>query len=140
MNLNRSRRLPPALFLFVLVGCGQNGPELHPVSGKVTADGRSLENATVVFHPVGGSADAPKPRGKVGADGSFALTTHTAGDGAPPGEYRVTVELWLAGARPDEPPVNRLPEKYAKPESSGLTATVTTGPNELKPLTVTVKR
>jgi len=45
----------------------------------------------------------------------------------------VTVELWLAG-RSDEPASNRLNPKYAKPETSGLTATVGSGPSEIKPL------
>lgn len=128
-----------ALVVFVLsaaLGCGAKGPELVPVQGKVTtADGKPLEHATVILHPVAGG-DAPKPRGKTGANGSFALTTATTGDGAPPGEYRVTVELWLAGARADDPPSNKLPSKYAKPETSGITATVTAGQTELQPIVV----
>lgn len=125
-----------ALVLFAALGCGTKPPDLVPVAGKVTTgDGKPLEHASVIFHPVGGG-DGPKPRGKVGADGSFVLTTHTTGDGAPPGEYRVTVELWLAGARADDPPANRLPAKYARPESSGLIVTVTPGQPELKPLVV----
>lgn len=119
-------------------GCGSNGPTLYPVKGKVvSADGKPLEHATVVFHPTGSTdPNAVKPRGKVAADGTFTLTTHAADDGAPPGEYRVTVEQWLAGARADEPPANRLPQKYADPQQSGLTATVGTGPTELQPFTV----
>ncbi|MBP3953701.1 hypothetical protein J8F10_00095 [Gemmata sp. G18] len=120
-----------------LTGCGQKGPVLYPVTGKVTApDGKSLEHATVVFHPVDATdPNAVKPRGKVGADGSFTLTSYTTGDGAAPGEYRVTVELWLSG-KGDDPPANRLSDKYAKPDSSGLKATVNAGPTELTPFTV----
>jgi hypothetical protein len=104
-----------------------------PVAGKVLVNGKPAEHATVVFHPVGGAGpDAVRPRGKVGPDGAFALTTYDGGDGAPAGEYRVTVELWLAG-RPDEGPSNRLPAKYADPATSGLTATVGAGPTDLKP-------
>ena len=121
-----------------LAGCGQKGPALYPVTGKVTgADGKPLEHATVVFHPLD-SADpnAVKPHGKVAADGTFTLTTTTAGDGAPPGEYRVTVEQWLSSGKGDDPPVNRLPARYGKPDQSGLTATVDAAPTELKPITV----
>jgi predicted small lipoprotein YifL len=116
-------------------GCGKSGPTLYPVTGKVIgADGKPLEHATVVFHPVGAAnADALRPRGKVGADGTFTLTSHTTGDGAPAGDYRVTVELWLAG-KGDEPPANRLPVRYAKPDLSGLKATVNAGPTELTPV------
>ena len=107
--------------------------------GKVTLpDGKPAEHASVVLHPVGdAAAGVPKPHGKVGADGTYKLTTYDTDDGAPAGEYRVTVELWLAG-RADEPPANRLNLKYAKPESSGLTATVGTEPAEIK--TIELKR
>lgn len=138
------RRFGALLFVvaaLALAGCGQKGPTLYPVTGKVTgSDGKPLENATVVFHPAEGAGpDAVKPRGKVGSDGTFTLTTHSAGDGAPAGEYRVTVELWLAG-RGDEPPANRLPEKYAKPDQSGFKATVGAGPTDLPPFVVPIKR
>ncbi len=128
-----------AFALFVasaVLGCGAKGPDLFPTTGKVTtADGKPLEHATVIFHPVGGG-DGPKPRAKTGADGTFALTTLTTGDGAPAGEYRVTVELWLASAKSEEPPTNRLPVKYAKPDTSGLTATVNPGRTEVTPFVV----
>lgn len=122
------------VLLFALIGCGQKGPVLHPVTGKITSsDGKPLERATVVFHPVGTTdPNAVKPRGTVGADGTFALTSYTSGDGAPSGEYRVTVELWSAN-KGDDPPTNRLPPKFANPEKSGLTATIGDGPIELKP-------
>lgn len=104
------------------------------VTGKVTIDGKPAEHATVVFHPAGSSGpDAVKPRGKVGADGTFSLTTYDGNDGAPAGSYRVTVELWLAGARSDDPPTNRLSQKLASPETSHLTATVLTAPTTLQP-------
>src|SRR5262245_26228369 len=97
-----------AVGCLALAGCGADGPPLHPVTGKVLVDGKPAEHATVTFHPAGGGADAPKPRATVKADGSFALTTHTTGDGAPAGEYAVTVEWWLTPAKnPDQPPVNR---------------------------------
>ncbi|AMV26390.1 hypothetical protein VT84_18475 [Gemmata sp. SH-PL17] len=139
---HRRARVAVSFALFTvctaLTGCGQKGPVLYPVTGKVTTpDGKSLEHATVVFHPVDSSdPSAVKPRGKVGADGSFTLTSHTAGDGAVAGEYRVTVELWLSSGKGDDPPVNRLSDKYAKPDSSGLKATVNAGPTELTPFTV----
>jgi hypothetical protein len=106
-----------------------------PAVGKVTLpDGKPAEHASVVLHPAGDAgAGVPKPHGKVGPDGTYKLTTYDADDGAPAGEYKVTVELWLAGKN-DEPPSNRLNPKYAKPETSGFTATVGTSPSEIKPL------
>jgi len=121
-----------------LAGCGTNGPELHPVKGTVLVNKKAAAHATVVLHPVNPTTpDAPKPRGKVNADGSFTLTTHTEGDGAPAGDYRVTVEQWLAGARADDPPANRLPAKFANPTTSGLTATIAVGTTELKAIEIT---
>jgi hypothetical protein len=108
-----------------------------PVTGKVVLGDRPVANATVVFHPVGGEGpDEARPRGTTRADGTFAVTTYDGNDGAPAGEYRVTVELWLSSGRGDEGPTSRLPAKYARPDTSGLVATVAAGPNELKPFTI----
>jgi hypothetical protein len=105
-----------------------------PVTGKVQLGNKPLAHASVVFHPVGESGpDVVKPRGKTDADGSFTLTTYDGNDGAPAGDYRVTVELWLSSGKGDEGPTSRLPEKYARPEKSGLSARVDAGPTELKP-------
>jgi hypothetical protein len=103
-------------------------------SGKVLYENKPVANATVVLHPVGEAGpDVVKPRGTTKEDGTFTLTTYDGNDGAPAGEYQVTVELWLAG-RPDEGPTSRLPAKYARPETSGLTTKVEAGPTELKPI------
>ena len=129
-----ARLVAAVAFSALVVGCGSKGPVLYPVSGKVLVNGKAPEHATVVFHPAGASGpDAVRPRGKVGADGSFTLTSYETGDGAPAGEYRVTVELWLSSGKADEGPSSRLPARFAKPETSGLTATVAAGPTELKP-------
>lgn len=139
LNLSRRAALVATVFAsFALVGCGSKGPTLHPVKGKVVgADGKPLEHATVVFHPVGATdPNLSRPRAKVAADGTFTLSTVGTDDGAPPGEYKVTVEQWLAGPRSDDPPANRLPAKYASPDQSGLTATVGSGPTELQPFVV----
>ncbi|MCX7665147.1 MAG: carboxypeptidase-like regulatory domain-containing protein [Gemmataceae bacterium] len=109
-------------------------PKLYPVTGKVTYNSSPVENATVVFHPIGDQGANPaKPRGKTDAQGNYKLTTYNADDGAPAGDYRVTVELWLAG-RPDEGPSNRLPARYADPKSSDLKVTVNPSVKELPTL------
>jgi hypothetical protein len=104
-----------------------------PVTGSVAfADKKAVANATVVFHPTNPAVDI-RPRGTVAADGTFQLTSYDGNDGAPAGKYRVTVELWTT-ARPDEGPTNRLPAKFAKPETSGLEATVGSGPTTVEPI------
>lgn len=90
-----------------------------------------MPHATVVFHPSFDlGPDVSKPRGTTGEDGSFTLSTYGAADGAPEGDYKVTVEQWLT-TNPDIGPESKLPKKYAKPEESGLTAKVISGKNEI---------
>ncbi len=129
-------RLPVlALVPVIFLGCG-GGEQRTPtfeVRGKLTDGSKPIANAQVVFHPVNGSADAPKPRGKTDANGEFKLTTYDGLDGAPAGEYRVSVELWKTLSA-DAGPANQLPAKFADPAKSGLTATVAAGPTELQPL------
>lgn len=126
-----------ALASLVFVGCGggENRVQTHTVRGKLTDGSKPVAHAQVVFHPVGGSSETPKPRGKTDEKGEFTLTTYDGNDGAPAGRYKVSVELWkTVGA--DAGPVNQLPAKFADPEKSGLTATVTAGPTDLQPFVV----
>ncbi len=136
--MKRFASLALALISLVFVGCG-NGEyrtPTHTVRGKLTDGSKPVAHAQVVFHPVGGgSAETLKPRGKTDANGEFTLTTYDGNDGAPAGEYRVTVELW-ATPRLSGGPENQLPPKYADPAKSGFTATVNAGPTELQPFVV----
>src|SRR5262245_17492557 len=86
--------LLPAFALIALPSCEQKRYEqipLYPVRGKVLFDGQPAAGARIQFHPVTPSERAKYPSAKVEADGSFALTTFENKDGAPPGEYLVTV-------------------------------------------------
>ena len=123
------------LTLFVIVsGCGGPKPvPTYPVSGKVVIGGKPVASALVVFHPEDATSDSPRPRATTGTDGSFTVSFGESQAGAPAGNYKVTVELWLAGSRSDEGPSNRLPAKYSKPDSSGLAAKVIEGTNQLEP-------
>ena len=115
--------------------CG-SGPKLSPVTGKVLYAGQPAEGATVVFHPIDGAADAPRPSATVGADGSFRLTTYKFGEGAPPGEYVVAVAWFPPNARELTNPKSKLPERYGDPSASPLRATVKDGPTELQPFLI----
>ena len=88
-----------------------------PVTTQIERSSRALAS------PVA-SAGA-RPTGQVDKDGKFTLTTFAANDGAPAGDYEVTVEWWVS--KNDKPAVNRLPARYRQPERSGLRATVAGG-------------
>ena len=92
-----------AAVVFSLVGCGDNGkPSVLPVSGKVTFKKKDpAAGALLVFHPTDPALEkriGGKPFAKVGDDGTFKLTSYNEGDGAPEGEYGVTVQ-WQAAAK-----------------------------------------
>src|SRR5436309_2942675 len=83
---------------WLAAGCGSSDRAgLQPVKGTLRVNGQPAAAALVTFHPTG--ADAARPTGRVGGDGTFTLTTRVAGDGAPVGEYRVTV-TWAVPVAP----------------------------------------
>jgi hypothetical protein len=78
-------------------GCGGSGkPPVLPAGGKVMFKKTTPPvDALVVFHPVDPAEEkriGGKPFAKVKEDGTFALSTYADGDGAPAGEYGVTIE------------------------------------------------
>jgi hypothetical protein len=71
-------------------GCGKR---LVTVKGVAALDGKPLEGALVTFTPLGGKGQSAT--GMTQPDGSFNLVTipgNLTGEGAWPGEYKVTVE------------------------------------------------
>ncbi len=69
--------------------------------------------------------------GFIDADGSFVLSTYTANDGSPVGDFVVTViwrRPWVDAT--GKPGPNLLPEKYARPDTTDLKARVKDGSNE----------
>lgn len=124
----QSTVLLATLLLAVLCsGCGSR-PEymetdVFPASGELKIDGLPASGAFVLFHPVGdvGMTKGNKPFARVAADGSFLVTTYNTGDGAPDGNYRVTV-IWPEDPDARGPSPDRLRGRYSQPETSGLRA------------------
>jgi hypothetical protein len=114
------------------------------VKGQVLYKGKPVAEAMVVFHPLKGAApDGPKPFAHTDADGRFELTTKVARDGAPAGEYAVTVqlrELVKVGEEAVRDGRNLLPAPYSKPSWSPLRVTVKEGANELEPFRLSEQR
>lgn len=132
----------------LLPGCGEEVVEgrieVIPVQGQLLVKGQPAPGARVTLHPVDGPvAEAGLyPYGIVDESGAFSVTTYQQGDGAPPGEYRVSVvwpdanyqarnarerDMISSGAQlPD-----KLRGRYADPQRTGLTATITPDTTEL---------
>jgi hypothetical protein len=120
----------------VFPGCGsgeQRIPTYKATGQLLAADGTALPDARVVLHPADATSKAPKPRGTTDADGRFALTTYDTGDGAPEGDFIVTVEQWLRD-NPDEPPKNKVPGPWSAQETSKIRVSITKSNNELAPI------
>ncbi|HTN02121.1 MAG TPA: carboxypeptidase regulatory-like domain-containing protein [Planctomycetaceae bacterium] len=127
------------VFLTPLVaGCGSNGPDLkpvYPVTGSVFVDGEAAKGAVVMFHPLPiqtGRFDMIRSRGTVNENGRFQLTTFQTDDGAPEGEYAVTI--YWPGKRTGKPdpndensdlPPDRLGLRYNDPATSKIRVQVT---------------
>lgn len=141
----RPRRLILGLSL-LLVGCRESidGIPVYPTSGEVRVDGEPAVGAEISFHPV-----TPPPAGTpwtiavADSSGRFQASTRAAGDGAPEGEYRLTI-IWRgasSGVLDDAGGGNdRLHGRYARPETSGLRVVVKSGENVLPPIELNAAR
>jgi hypothetical protein len=140
MSLHRITLLR-SLFLTAAValaaGCGQSAPDshvvVHPAKGKITFQGQPIPGAMLTLHPKTELPEVPKPRANVGNDGAFAVTTFAGGDGAPEGNYVLTV-VWYKpikkGADIQAGP-NVIPKKFTAPQTSNLTVKIASGQNDL---------
>ena len=137
-----------ALAVAAACGCSEGDADLKvpvfPVKGKVTFEGEPAAGAFVVFHPKTPPkpGDTPSsPRATVQPDGSFALTTASEGDGAPAGDYAVTVQ-WMKPVKQGKdvlPGPNVIPKAYTEPASTPLSASVRESENALEPFAITKK-
>ncbi len=146
-----ARGLAGVLLIAALLmsGCSGGQTPVYPVTGQVTVGGKPATGAVVIFHPQGGGEDVSKlrPYGTVDSAGNFALNCLTEGDGAPAGNYKVTI-VWevadpaaVAAATgetviSDDPEAavsvsDRLGGKYSDAATTTLTATINSGRNEL---------
>src|SRR6185369_15903435 len=117
--------------LACLVGCGES--KTAPVNGRVKlkdgSDVSVLAGYSLTFEAEGGKTSAV---GDVNRDGTFKLSTFGANDGAMPGKYRVAINP-PNNPDPDKPPSkSKLPAKYENLDSSGLTAEIKPGPNNIE--------
>lgn len=145
MNVFRAYLGWALLAACVASGCQKGEPAagldvrpVHPVKGKVTVGGKPATGALISFRAIAG-ASPYNPRATVEPDGSYTISTYRQHDGAPAGEYLVTI-YWPV-ERPkrkvgedDDPGINlpdRLGGKYSNPETTTLRATVSSGENSV---------
>jgi hypothetical protein len=134
------------LLVAILVGCGKTRfPDRKPVvpaRGFVFFNGKPAAGAVVSLQPEGDAQQgALRANGRVGDNGEFSLTTYVTADGAPPGDYIVTVYWADPSKRPAEDKEGEqtdlapdlLNGRFAG-RSSVLRATVGDKPVEFAPL------
>jgi hypothetical protein len=127
--------------MFGCFGCGADDGrvEVYAVYGKVLVNGRPAEGARIVFYPTAEAApgqEVPTPSATTDANGEYQLDSYEVEDGAPAGDFKVTV-VW-----PEPPPPNatgifdledQLGGRYSNPDTTPLTATVEEGGGEIPP-------
>ena len=124
-------------------GCNESRyPPTFPTTGVVSIDGAPIERATVSFLPLDGQHPA---NGITDVEGRYLLSTFNKNDGARPGNFAVIIQKFPyveIETTPEGTPYNPddetdtvrtrapkrstylLPKKYAFPEQSGFSATV----------------
>ena len=113
---------------------------VHPVKGKAVMEGSPMAGAHLVLYP-GPDSKIPAgitSRGTVAGDGTFELTTFDHKDGAPTGEFVVTV-VWskpviVDGETQSGPSL--VSTVYSKPDSSPLRIKITADAKELAAIEV----
>jgi hypothetical protein len=118
-----------------VAGCS-TGPEMAPVKGKVTLDGKPLAKGTIRFEAPGHRAAT----GKIEDGEIVEMTTYKPNDGAPVGSHKVAIWATADAApavvtNPGQGKVGEnymsgkslIPAKYNDPATSGLTADIPSG-------------
>ncbi|MCC7421637.1 MAG: carboxypeptidase regulatory-like domain-containing protein [Planctomycetaceae bacterium] len=134
-------------FVLLLSGCGgapvgtKPLPKTVPVTGIVTMNDKPLSSATVTFFPQN-TAGGIECYGITDDDGKFKLTQIRGAEGAPPGDYKVTISRFVkkdgtpikmdgsvAPANVDA--VETMPPQYNSPTDTILTVKVAEGGGEI---------
>jgi hypothetical protein len=132
-----------------LAGCGvkQGQLPLAKVTGQVTFRGAPLTAAVIKFYPVQSSGTGVRVAfAHLDHEGRYCLSTYGHDDGAILGDHRVTIECppemqtgsgnmvkheVTFGAMPPQQSKAPISTRYANPDTSGLTAHVTSGSNSI---------
>jgi hypothetical protein len=149
MNTRRVPRLGllagVGLLAVTAAGCGGRGDRLpvYRAGGAVTVGGRPAAGVLVLLHPADGTPAAAArviPSATTGGDGAFQLTSFDQGDGAPAGDYAVTLAWYQgdprAGSGKRRPAVggikpDRFKGTFSDPKRPAWRVTIVNGDNAL---------
>lgn len=119
------------VLLASILGCGDGGPELGTVQGRVTLDGKPVPNATLTFIP---QFEGSPSYGVTDSNGSYTLAFTDTKNGAMLGSFDVQIETKKISkqemsddAQGEPPPFIAIPKKY---RGKAFTAEVKRGSNE----------
>lgn len=131
------RRFMSTIFLSVIIGCGSGAeyPKTYPVKGTVLYGDKPPVGALVRLEPTNATPSSTvRPHAKVGADGTFQVTSFHRHDGAVPGEYAVTI-CWMGeggGPGPD-----LFSGRFNDPKKPVLVVTIREGENIIPTIKLT---
>jgi hypothetical protein len=106
---------------FFLIGCGQGGPPVVPVSGQVLIDGEPLATGIPGFIQVVPSNGRPATGTIDPQTGRFSLSTVEPGDGCIQGTHKVLVIMQQMVGQESE---SLVPVRYTELEMTDLSATI----------------
>lgn len=134
-KLGRSAVSCATILWIALAGCGGGGAAPQPVSGTVSVKGgKPLTKGTIRFTSVGTKIPVSAV-GIIDKQGAFKLSFLGKDDGAPAGDYTVTLTGTETGQdydHPDEPVTQVISEKYDNDTATDLKYTVKPGNNVCK--------
>lgn len=131
------------VLLFVTAGCGDSLPsnavphhEVHPVSGRVTVNGKAAEGVRVRFV---GKSPLPDSNGRVlqtdmftTADGSFQANAYPDRPGLPAGTYAVLISWPVTPLEDDQNnEVDQLKGRYSQSKKPAFSVEIKPGDNQL---------
>lgn len=132
-----------SFILASLMGCGGSSkpqnPTCYPVSGQLTYNGAPTKGAVIQLWPLPVDRNQwqkRKPSAQVAEDGSFRVWTYESNDGAPSGEYAVTL-IWDSNGGDNPPGMDAFQGRFANPDQPIAKVTVKTEPSEMPPIALT---
>jgi len=115
--------VPFCFALALILGCGGGGPETAPVAGTVNYGGKPLAKGEISFHPNDGQRPA---YGKI-TDGKIVDVKTADQDGVIVGNCQVAVKSIEEAPDMYTASKSLIPQLYADPKKSGLTAEIKAG-------------